>query len=114
MHRAFCAGADLKAVVAETSADALDTTAFLTTVHTLLAKIRGLPMPLIAALNGITAGGGLELAMSCDFIVAAEQPSIDAALALEIEANRSHCRSHDMKEGMTAFAQRRKPEFLGR
>ena len=38
----------------------------------------------------------------------------DTALRLELLASEVHSHSHDMKEGLAAFEQKRKPRFLGR
>lgn len=75
--RFFCAGADLKSVAAMNENDeqaALDT--FLTRVGEVFCRLEQLGIPTIAAINGITLAGGLELALCCDVIVAANDVRI--------------------------------------
>jgi enoyl-CoA hydratase len=66
-ERAFAAGADIKEMVALTPADVLATDLF--AVWDRLAHVR---IPLIAAVAGYALGGGCELAMMCDIIIAAD------------------------------------------
>ena len=204
--RAFCAGADLKFVRGVTGDDEGAFKAFLESVFRLMDRIEKFPRPVIAAINGITVAGGLELVLCCDLVIAArsarigdghinfgllpggggsvrlprkigptrakyllftgefvaaqdlvacglvnevvddadlaaaterlvaklavksslvlrrmkalvadglEQP-IDVALRGELLASEVHAFSHDMNEGLAAFEEKRKPQFIGR
>lgn len=61
---AFSAGADLKERAGMSDADVRD---FLKRINKLFRSIEDLPYPTIAAINGFALGGGLELALCCDF-----------------------------------------------
>jgi enoyl-CoA hydratase/carnithine racemase len=68
-ERAFCAGADLKERAGMTDADIMrQRPVFRAVFGALLA----LPQPAIAAVHGFALGGGCELALSCDLVVADE------------------------------------------
>ena len=67
--RAFCVGADLKERAAMSDADLMaQRPAFRAAFGAVLA----LPQPVVAAVHGYALGGGCELALSCDLIVADE------------------------------------------
>lgn len=66
-ERAFCVGADLKERAGFSDDDLL---AQRPVIRELFASVRDLPMPAIAAVQGFALGGGFELALSCDLIVA--------------------------------------------
>jgi enoyl-CoA hydratase len=67
--KAFVAGADIKELETLTPARARELSV---TGQALMTAIEDLPFPVIAALNGFALGGGLELALSADFILAAD------------------------------------------
>ena len=69
--RAFCAGADLKAFD-EAQRVAPGEIDFLERASEAFAQLRHCPKPVVAALNGLTMAGGLEIAMCADIILAAE------------------------------------------
>ncbi|QKR00185.1 enoyl-CoA hydratase [Metallosphaera tengchongensis] len=78
--KAFSAGADVKEMLGMSLEDVVREGHM-----PLWDAMRGFRKPIIAALNGVTAGGGLELAMACDVIIAAEsarlgQPEINLGI----------------------------------
>ena len=77
---AFCAGADLKEALAG-AAPAPGEADFLDRARGVMDLLREFPKPVIAALNGVTMAGGLELAMCADIIVAADSATIGDAHA---------------------------------
>jgi enoyl-CoA hydratase/carnithine racemase len=68
-ERAFCAGADLKERAGMTDADILRQRPV---IRAVFGALLALPQPAIAAVHGFALGGGCELALSCDLVVADE------------------------------------------
>ena len=76
-EKAFAAGADIKQMAGKTTIDMWKMDQFST-----WEQIRKTKKPLIAAVSGFALGGGCELAMTCDLVVASEtakfgQPEIN-------------------------------------
>ena len=65
--KAFCGGADVKELG---TLDADGVVAFVGRVHEATASIRNMPVPVIARLQGLCLGAGLQLALACDTRVA--------------------------------------------
>lgn len=79
-ERAFAAGADIKEMATATPTDML-TRGYIE----LFDRISAIRKPIIAAVSGYCLGGGFELAMACDMIVASEsaqfgQPEINLGI----------------------------------
>ncbi len=73
--RGFCAGQDLgdRAVNA---AESIDLGASIENYYApLVRRLRTLAMPVIAAVNGVAAGAGANLAFACDLVIAAKSAS---------------------------------------
>src|SRR5258708_11139123 len=77
--RAFCAGQDLAAAM-ESKGRGMDT--ILTEGYNpIVTKIRYLPKPVVAAVNGVAAGAGVSLALFCDVVAATHSASFIQAFS---------------------------------
>ena len=75
MKSGFCAGADLRELYQRSQAmdkaeAAKGVRDFLERIHRVLNLIDATPLTTIAAVHGVTFGGGFELALACDLIIA--------------------------------------------
>jgi enoyl-CoA hydratase/carnithine racemase len=71
--RAFVAGADIEPYATMTLAEF---TQFQRIGRAVMEKLERLPMPVIAAVNGYAFGGGFEIALACDTIIASENAKL--------------------------------------
>ena len=78
--KAFCAGQDLKEV---TDPELNPGFRKILEEHynPIIQKIRTIEKPIIAAVNGVAAGAGANIALACDFVVATEQASFIQAFS---------------------------------
>ena len=72
-EKSFCVGADLKARQQEFTGGQISRDPFAEGVERVFGHIERLPRPVLAAINGYALGGGLELALTADLRVAAEE-----------------------------------------
>lgn len=80
--RGFCAGQDLNdRAVAPGGAAADLGDSIEKNYKPLVLTLRALPMPVIAAVNGVAAGAGANIALACDLVVAARSASFVQAFA---------------------------------
>lgn len=80
--RAFCAGGDLREMQEIAKKDGRVEAFFdepLRVLNEAILLIRKTPVPFIAAVNGVASGGGCNLALACDLVVAAESAKFNQA-----------------------------------
>jgi 2-(1,2-epoxy-1,2-dihydrophenyl)acetyl-CoA isomerase len=126
---AFCAGGDVKQM-AEDAAEGRTAAYFnrpLAAIHAAAVAVRNLEKPVIAGLHGAVAGAGLNLALGCDYRVAADDVRLVQAftnIGLGLTPEERTCSpaswasaradSTDVIEGVRAVVGRREPRFEGR
>jgi 2-(1,2-epoxy-1,2-dihydrophenyl)acetyl-CoA isomerase len=71
--RAFCAGQDLAEAIAENAPDIAHIVE--TQYNPIIRRIREIEKPVIGCINGVAAGAGANIAISCDITFAAESAS---------------------------------------
>lgn len=69
--RAFSAGEDVRGMKGLADLGTRGFRRVVRDIHNVFDEIEAMEVPVIAAINGVAAGGGLELALSCDFRFAA-------------------------------------------
>ncbi|HEV2285519.1 MAG TPA: 2-(1,2-epoxy-1,2-dihydrophenyl)acetyl-CoA isomerase PaaG [Steroidobacteraceae bacterium] len=80
--RGFCAGQDLNDRAVAPGGQAADLGASIEQHYKpLVLALRTLPLPVIAAVNGVAAGAGANIALACDLVVAARSASFVQAFA---------------------------------
>jgi 2-(1,2-epoxy-1,2-dihydrophenyl)acetyl-CoA isomerase len=78
--RAFCAGGDLREMQEIAKREGRIEAFFeepLLLLHDCIMTIRRLPLPVIAAVNGVAAGAGANFALACDIVIAAESATFN-------------------------------------
>jgi enoyl-CoA hydratase/carnithine racemase len=68
--RAFCAGRDIKGLDYENNLETSGYRAYVRANHEMFDDFENLEKPIIAVVNGICAGGGVEMAVAADFRIA--------------------------------------------
>jgi 2-(1,2-epoxy-1,2-dihydrophenyl)acetyl-CoA isomerase len=79
--RAFCAGQDLNDRLAKPGEAGVQTNTLEEHYNPLIRKLRALPFPVVAAVNGVAAGAGANIALSCDIVLAARSARFVQAFA---------------------------------
>ncbi len=90
--RAFCSGQDLNERITASGDVVVPGEALEKYYNPLVRKLRALPFPVIAAVNGIAAGAGCNVALACDIVLAARSATftqVFARIGLSLDAGGS-------------------------
>jgi 2-(1,2-epoxy-1,2-dihydrophenyl)acetyl-CoA isomerase len=80
--RGFCAGQDLNDRAVSPGGERTDLGASVEKYYMpLILALRRLPMPVVAAVNGVAAGAGANIALACDLVIAARSASFVQSFA---------------------------------
>src|SRR5947207_5575241 len=79
--RGFCAGQDLNDRLSQAGETPVLGGALEAYYNPLVRKLRALPFPVVAAVNGVAAGAGCNIALACDIVVAAHSASFIQSFA---------------------------------
>lgn len=77
--KAFCAGQDLQEVIDPNGPELTDIVS--KHYNPIIERIRNLEKPVVAAINGVAAGAGANIALACDVVVATESASFIQAFS---------------------------------
>ena len=92
--RGFCSGQDLSSRRLEPGAEPRDLSVGLEKLYNpLIKRLRALPIPVIAAVNGVAAGAGCNIALACDIVIAGRSAKFVQAFAkigLTLDCGGSH------------------------
>ncbi len=79
--RAFCAGQDLRDRVLAPGEAPKPRDSLEKQYNPLIRRLRALPFPVIAAVNGVAAGAGANIALACDIVIAGKSASFIQSFA---------------------------------